>query len=872
MLSAHIALGYTVQMAKQVPRLYEQFQPEHYILHMKPDAQSMRFEGSVTIKGYKRGRPTKRLTLHQKELKISSASITRHQKNEDQTIDIIRINHHGGYDEVRLHTKELLPAGSYSVTLHFSGFITRPMHGIYPCFFKHDGQEKTLIATQFESHHAREAFPCIDEPAAKATFDLTITAPANQTVLANTLVKDKHIENHDQQVVTFVTTPKMSTYLLAFVIGDLHSEEGKTKDGTLVRSWATVAQPQSHLSYATTEAIKVLEFFTDYFKTPFPLPKLDQVALPDFESMAMENWGLITFREVGLLADPINRSLSGEQLITLVISHELSHQWFGNLVTMRWWDDLWLNESFASIMENIAPNALHPDWHQWEEFATSRVLSCSHRDIYKDVQSVAVDVKHPDEIMTLFDPAIVYAKGARLLTMLYDYLGEDTFRAGLAYYFKHHAYSNTSRHDLWQALSHASKQDISHLMTPWLQQSGMPLVRLKRDAKGLHLSQKRFLMDGEDTTSLWPIPLLTDEALTPAIFEGRSLDIPYSQSKPTPILNVHGDGHYVVNYEDPADRDIVQDAIKERSIDSRSRINLLNDMLLLARAGEYSLKTMLMLIAECPQEPRDAVWSLFFRTIGQVHTLTDGHIPSETHLHLYERHLASYWYPKLGWTDKKDDDPNTKHLRATILALSLSGENPDAITYALDLFEKHGKVEKLPAEQRAMIASTAVRFGKKSAIPQLIKEYETGNNPDVQQAITSALCSTRDKKVVAHIIEWGLRLDGPVRHQDIDHWFAYLMRNHYSRTLVWQWLTENWDNLADVFGGGKHMDYFIWYVAGPLSTAEWEKNFRDFFIPKMEEPGLKRNISIALNEIATRVEWRKREEPDLRLYLSDITP
>ncbi len=856
-------------MARRVTRLFERFQPEHYELTIEPDAKAMRFEGSVIITGQKVGRPTRRLTLHQKDLKITSVTIIRKQKDGDQVISIDRINHHSSYDEIRLHSKEPLSAGRYVISLSFTGSITRPMHGMYPCTFKHEGKDKKLIATQFESHHAREAFPCIDEPEAKATFDLTLKAPMHETVLANTPIKRAEREGK-MQIVSFETTPRMSTYLLAFVIGEMHCEEGKTSSGTLVRSWATVAQPKSHLKYATSEAIKVLEFFVDYFKTPFPLPKLDQVALPDFESMAMENWGLITYREVGLLADPVNRSLSSEQLITLVVSHEISHQWFGNLVTMRWWDDLWLNESFASIMENIAPDALHPDWHQWEEFATSRVLSCSHRDIYKDVQPVAVNVKHPDEIMTLFDPAIVYAKGARLLTMLYNYLGEKTFRAGLAYYFKAHAYNNTTRDDLWQALSHVSKQDISQLMTPWLEQSGMPLLRVKREPETLHLSQKRFLMDGEDTRSLWPIPLLTNIILEPAILKNRSLDITYNSEQPSPIFNIHGDGHYVVRYEDQSTRDMIDKAITTRSVDSLARINLLNDMLLLSRAGEHSLATVLKLIADCTKEPRDAVWSLFFRIIGQAYVLTDGDKNSEKYLHNFERQLTTYWYDKLGWTDKKNDDTNTKHLRNTMLSLSLSGENPVAIKHALKLLEERGSVEKLPAEQRTMVASAAIRFGKKSVVNQLMKEHETSQNSDVQQAIAGALCSTRDEDVVKTIIAWGLRLDGPVRHQDIDRWFAYLMRNHYSRKLVWQWLTANWDHLADVFGGGKHMDYFIWYAAGPLSTPEWQRAFQKFFASKMKEPGLSRNISIALNEIATRVAWRLREEPELKKYLKTI--
>src|SRR5665213_293727 len=376
-------------MSKEVRRLFEQFRPENYKLSMALNRESMTFQGTVVISGEKVGRPSQRLTFHQNKIKVTAADIIYHDKKGDREITVSRINNQKAYDEVRLHSSTMLYPGRYTIKLTFTGDITRPMNGIYPCFFKHGGKEKTLMATQFESHHAREAFPCIDEPEAKATFDLTLITASEETVLANTPVK-KQSTKAGLTNTSFETTPKMSTYLLAFVVGEMHCVTAKTKDGITVSSWATVAQPKDHLKYANDEAVKVLEFFTDYFKTPFPLKKLDQVALPDFDSLAMENWGLITYREVGLLADPKNRPLSGEQLITLVVAHEISHQWFGNLVTMKWWDDLWLNESFASIMENIGPDNLHPNWHQWEEFATSRVLACSQRDIYKDVQAVGV--------------------------------------------------------------------------------------------------------------------------------------------------------------------------------------------------------------------------------------------------------------------------------------------------------------------------------------------------------------------------------------------------------------------------------------------------------------------------------------------------
>lgn len=850
-------------MSKKVKRLFEQFQPEHYDLRLDIDPERMVFAGKVVIDGRKVGRPSQRITFHQKGLKITSAKIIKHDKRGDEEIAISRINTHKSYDEVRLHSAQMIYPGNYTVELEFSGKITRNMEGIYPSFFKHVGKDKKIIATQFESHHAREAFPCLDEPEAKATFDLTLTTPKNQTVLANTPAKTSKTSS-DKLTTSFETTPKMSTYLLAFAFGELHCVEAKTKSSIAVRTWATIAQPKSHLDYANKEAIDCLDFFENYFKTPFPLPKLDQLALPDFDSLAMENWGLVTFREIGLLADPNNRSISGERLITQVVAHELSHQWFGNLVTMKWWDDLWLNESFATVMESLAPDRLHPEWQEWEDFTSSRVIGAAVRDVYKDVQPVGVKVSHPDEILSLFDPSIVYAKGARILKMLFDFIGEETFGKGLSIYFAKHAYGNTTRQDLWEALSEASKMDIGKLMTPWIEQSGTPELVIKQSDDALELSQERFMLDGEDKTSLWPIPLLADTKIEPKVLGSRSEVIKVS---PSPIFNPTGSGHFIVRYEDKSTAERLLAKLKDRSLPTSGRIISLNDMLLEAKKGRKSLVEILKLVEDCKAEDRDGVWQMFSRTIGSAASLIDGDLDLEAKLRAFQRQLAADWYDKLGWTDQPDDDVNTKHLRTTMVALTVGSESEPAVDIALAKFSEAKSVEALPAEQRAIIARAAVRFGKPSYIQQLMKEYEASGSSDVQESIAAALCSTRDKTVAQKIADWGFNDPDIIRIQDITHWFAFLMRNHYTRDVAWQWLTGNWQEIEKNFGGGKSMEYFIWYASGPIATESWQKKYTEFFEPMLDNLALKRNILISFSEIQARVDWRQRDLPVIKKFL-----
>ena len=479
-------------MPAKVRRLFEQFQPENYNLTLELDDTAMTFKGSVTIRGKKTGRPSERLTFHQKQLKVTKASLIKHDKKGDQPIAVKRINNQDSFDEVRLHSDSMIYPGEYTVSLEFSGSITRPMNGIYPCFFEDDGQQKKLIATQFESHHAREAFPCIDEPEAKATFDLTLLTPAanSKEVLANTPVATTKTAKGLVTTV-FEQTPRMSTYLLAFAYGDVGYLEAKTTSGITVRTYATPANVQ-YTDFALEVAVKCLEFYNEYFDIEYPLAKCDFIALPDFSSGAMENWGCITFREQVMLVDPKNTSLHIKQYVAQVVAHELTHQWFGNLVTMKWWNDLWLNESFATWMSYLAVHELFPDWQYWTQFIVDEQLPAFKEDALENTHPINVTINHPDEIRTIFD-AISYNKGGSVLHMLHAYMGADDFRDGLRVYLKRHSYKNTESTDLWAAWEEASGKPIGDFMTAWTHKEGYPIVHA--DFTQGSLRQERFYLN-----------------------------------------------------------------------------------------------------------------------------------------------------------------------------------------------------------------------------------------------------------------------------------------------------------------------------------------------------------------------------------------
>lgn len=838
-----------------ITQLFNTLKPINYKLQIAIDSQALTFTGTTNISAVLVS-DSDVIKLHAKDLKIKNASI------DNQTVNV----QYKGNDELHLISKDTIKHGEHTIELSYSGKITDDMVGIYPCYFNYKGAKKWLIATQFESHFARQVFPCVDEPAAKATFDLELITNKDEAVISNTPVKSQS-KNAGRLTTLFETTPKMSTYLLAFVTGGMNFKEATTKDGVVVRSWASAAQPIEHLEYSLQEAVKIIEFFNEYFETPYPLTKCDQVALPDFDAGAMENWGLITYRESAMLADPLNRSISSEQYISTVIAHELSHQWFGNLVTMQWWDDLWLNESFASLMEYIAVDALHPEWQVWEDYTAADVVSASNRDVFSDVQPVRVDVNDPAEISTLFDGAIVYAKGGRLLKMMREYIGEDAFRSGLKSYFKKHAYGNTTRDDLWHELEEASGKPIGIIMNSWLEQSGLPRLQVSQSGTSIKLFQKRLLLDGDGTDSqTWQIPLLTSEPLNADLLTEQS-EVMQAESDIAVLFNLNASGHFVVDYEDASQKQALKDALKNLDIEASGRINTLNDLILLSRAGEESLVSGLDLVSNCSKEPRNNVWSMMASILGHARTLTEGDDEAEQNIKKFTYQLVEDQYHELGWDQQDNDDTNTIQLRRTIIGMALASENQAVINEALKRY-KAAEPAELDAEFRGLLISAAVRFGDKNEIEKLISIYKETASPDVRDDIASALTSTKDVEVGQKLLSL-LKDKDHVRPQDLVRWFAYLLRNKYTREITWKWLKDNWHWIMKTFASSKSYDYFPRYAAMFMNSEEWLEEYKTFFTSMLSNVSLSRTIKIGIKEIEARIAWRKRDEQKIINWLKN---
>jgi aminopeptidase N len=872
---------------KSVARLFTQFQPKSYDVTFDIDEDAMRFSGTVKIEGKKVGRPSQRITLHQHELKVTSAKIVKHDKRGDQELAVKRINNHDSLNEVRLHTEGMVYPGEYTLELSFEAKITDGMTGIYPCYFKDGKVDKQLIMTQFESHHAREAFPCVDEPEAKAVFKLSLVTHTDAVVLSNTPIETEEevnslsfivdnkraaeLKTKNYKLTTFEPTPRMSTYLLAFVVGDMISKSTKTNRGTDVNVWATVAQPAESLDFALDAAKRSIEFFEDYFGVEYPLPKADHVACPDFSAGAMENWGLITYRERVLLAYPGETAQSTLEQIALVIAHETSHQWFGNLVTMKWWDDLWLNESFANMMEYQAVDAMFPDWHVWNQFVAAEGLSALRRDAVAGVQAVRTPVHHPDEISSLFDPSIVYAKGGRLLYMLKNYIGEEAFRAGLKHYFEIHAYGNTEGTDLWAALGEASGKDIAAFMNPWLTRSGFPLVSIIQDGETIKIKQEQFLDDPSkaDPARLWPVPLFTNIAGQPDSFAGTELELKLPAGKPM-LINTGARGHYIVRYVNDDQKKAVVDMVASQELGEADRLMLLNGGSMLARAGYEPYANILTMLGAYREEASEPVWDIMAMVIGETRRFIDQDDKLEDAIKPFVSKLVAAQVERLGWEAAADESAADTKLRALVLSLSAYAEDTATVAKATELFAAYkDKGESVPAELRGLVFVVPVKNGDDAAFEYLLNLHDTTQNSDLKSDAMGALTATR-KPQKAELLLARLNDAKLVKPQDVDHWLVYLLRNRYTRATAWDWMVANWQWLEDTFKNDKSYDYLPRYAASCVNTREYEQKFRDLFESKQDQVLLKRNIQLGFEEIATRLAWLERDLSNVQTFFKQV--
>ena len=832
-----------------VKHFIETFVPEHYDLFLDLNRADKTFSGKVTITGEAK---TSKISLHQKDLTVEAVEVAGQAR--PFTLD---------KDNEALYI-ELEAAGPVVVTITYTGKITDNMTGIYPSYYTVDGVKKEIISTQFESHFAREAFPSVDEPEAKATFDLALKFDQAEGELALSNMPEIDVENRKATGVwKFETTPRMSSYLLAFAAGDMQGITAKTKNGTLVGVYATKAHPASNLEFALDIAVRCIEFYEEYYGVKYPIPQSLHVALPDFSAGAMENWGLVTYREIYLLVDENSTALS-RQTVALVVAHELAHQWFGNLVTMKWWDDLWLNESFANMMEYVSVDAIEPSWKIFEDFQTSGAPYALKRDATDGVQSVHVEVKHPDEINTLFDGAIVYAKGSRLMHMLRRWLGDDAFRKGLGAYFEKHQYGNTIGRDLWDALSQASGRDVASFMDAWLEQPGYPVVTTKVENDCLILTQKQFFIgEHEDKGRLWPVPLNSNWQGLPDTLTTERLEIPNyaalaAQNEGALRLNTENTAHYITDYQGE-----LLDALLNNlsSLDNISKLQIVQERRLLAESGMISYADLLPVISKLANETSYMVVSAVSQVLEGLNRFVDEGSQTEEDYKALLKVLSQSNFDRLGFEKQEGESDEDEMVRQLIVGNMIKADDETAKTQASQIFDRYrDNLEKLPAAIRLQVLVNQIKHHESKELTKLYLDlYVASNDGSFKNALSTALSYTKNQETLDELLAtWKDKFT--VKPQDLSAWYARFLSRDFTQEAVWTWARENWDWIKAALGGDMSFDSFVISPAVVFKTEKRLAEYKDFFEPQLDDMAISRNISMGIKEIAARVELVKREK------------
>ena len=611
-------------------------------------------------------------------------------------------------------------------------------------------------------------FPCWDEPSLKAVFEVKLIVPEDRIAISNmdctsgnSLILEG-ASSTKKKVVSFSPSPIMSTYLLAFIVGEFDYVEGKTKDGLPVRCFVPLGKKEQG-DYGLEIACKVIPLFEDYFKEKYPLPKLDLIAIPDFAAGAMENWGLLTYRETALLFDPKQSSASIKQRVALVVAHECAHQWFGNLVTMEWWEQLWLNEGFATWVEYLAVDELYPDWNIFEQFVDGEYAAAQRLDGLEASHPIEVEVNSAMEIDEIFD-GISYAKGCAVIRLLAEYVGLETFKEALRLYLSKHKYSNASSKDLWDAVSEKSGKDIETLMNSWTRKMGFPLIEVKEESvsngkKILSVSQHRYLSSGfKEDDSLWHIPLgyVTDQTEKPVftLLTEKQSKIEVDEKIKWIKFNPGQTGFYRVNYTENY-YDNLSEAIKSKELSSIDRLGVQNDVCSLAASGNLKTSQALKILRNYVNEDNYIVWNGVSGNLSTIWNL----IKYESYSELFSKLPQDLYKPlgnKLGWEPKKDESHLNSLLRSLIISNLGSFDDKETIAIAKEKFPAFVKDNSVVVpDLRTPFYQIMFKHGGDEAYNEILKIFETTTLNEERVRILGAIGCVSDEKKLEEVLKFG---------------------------------------------------------------------------------------------------------------------
>ena len=829
--------------------------PTNYVLIFEPDLEKFAFDGTESIL-INCKKSTNTITMNCAELTIQSCQVKSGGKIIKSTPKT-----NESKEELQIKLGEKIK-GKATIDLKFRGILNDRLLGFYRSRYKQNGKTKYLATTQFEAADARRAFPCWDEPEAKATFEISIIADNKFTALSNMPVKSKK-KITSKTIYKFAKTPIVSTYLIYLGVGEFEYLTGKI--GKVQIRVVTTKGNKSKGKFSLELGKKLLTSYERYFGIKYPLPKLDLIAVPDFAAGAMENWGAITFRETILLYDPKTSSTKTKQFIAEVISHEIAHQWFGNLVTMKWWNDLWLNESFATFMATKFVDEYYPEWDLWNQFVEDAMNVAMGLDSLKTTHPIDVTVNSPAEIREIFD-AISYDKGGCVLRMLEHYVGEPNFQKGLKKYLSDFKYKNAKGSDLWNAIGKASKMPVVSMVNTWLKQPGFPLVEVNQDDDGnaLHLKQKRFLLESDKKFSkgLWSIPLsigLEDE-ISKKLFTSKSTSIKLPKNTMGLIANYGRKGFYRVKYNEGILLDLKM-LVDEKRIPAIDRWAIQNDLFSLCVSGDEQIRNYL--------DFSDAYFDedSYLASVNVAHNLASLHFRTfnETFAEEIRDYALNYFrkiLSNLGWTPQKSDKHTDALLRGFVIS-ALGKMNDEKVT--AEALLKYKQFLKSPSSLSPdlvePICSIAAWNGNAKTHAELTKLYKNAKTMEEKLRFLGALCGFQDKKHLLKSLDFSQTSE--VRSQNMQLPIMKVAANPYGDKVLWPWLKKNWKNLNKKIGHGNPL--FNRIVASITAVADdsMEKEIKEFF-KKNPTPGTERTQSQTLERIRINSKFLRRMRKEFK--------
>ena len=850
----------TISLAS-AQRLPEGARPENYKLTFTPDLENAKFEGDETI-AIQLLKPSSEITLNAVDIDFHEVTVT-----SGGTTQKAEVTPEKEKEMVVLRVDKALPAGPATVHITYSGILNNEMRGLY---LGKDDHGRKYAASQFEATDARRAFPSFDEPDYKATFDITAVADKGQVAISNQKVVSDTAGPDNKHTVRFARTAKMSSYLAALVVGNFEYVEGEA-DGIPIRVYATPGKKEMG-TFALDVASNVLKYYDHYFGIKYPYGKLDLIGLPDFSAGAMENTGCITFREVILLIDENQGSIGLKKEIASVIAHEMAHQWFGDLVTMKWWDDIWLNEGFATWMSSKPIEAWKPEWN-FNLDDVSDAARTLNVDSLENTRPIHQAADTPAEIQELFD-GIAYGKAAAVLRMLESYLGEETFRAGVNAYLQQHQYANATAGDFWDAQAKTSKKTVDKIMPTWVNQAGAPVITVKAQCSGqstnVALEQRRYYFDrtkfDAPNNELWQIPLClrgsaSGKAVKCELMTKREETFTLPGCSTWVLANADANGYYRTAFPEDAVRALASDA--ETHLTPAERIAVENDIWAAVRVGREPVGDYLAFAQGLQSDRNHVVVEDLLVGLGYI----GQYLVSDSDRDAYRMWLRQYLTPAMkdvGYEPKSVESNEQRALRPELFrALGYDARDPETLEQARKIADE---VLADPSSVDPNVAGIALALaalhGDSAFYDRVMAATKNPQTPELYNSYLFTLPRFSDPKLLQRTLEFAISPD--VRSQDALRVITSVMRNPAGRQLAWDFIQSHWDAVAKA--GGPFASAEVVGATGIFCNAELRDQVTQFFSAH-KIAAAERTYKQSIERINDCVDLKSNQQPQLALWL-----